>query len=216
MNLIRDYLQLDIDLKGHLRKTFKINDKQIELFLDNVFNSYDGDSVPADVRNLIHKAVVVGKPGGISSYVKKDEISLDEISEGDTLYLHHRCIDFERKHKETGTFFMRLWRDMVSKYVTNAYCKVTTDGEIIPIHKWTMCKKFKDIFQSTTLIIPDHLRKQKREDLLEVVSPSRFLKDYISKGDIVIVNKNGIYEINVEGEDYTFIHSDDLYGIKLD
>lgn len=216
MKLVKDYLQLDIDLKGHLKKNFQVGDKEVELFLDNVFNSYEGEVVPADVRNLIHKGIVIGKPRGLSNFVKKDDITLDEVEVGDVLYLHHRAIDFERRHKETGTFFMRLWRDMITKYVTGAYCKVTPEGEVIPIHKWSICKKFKTVFETTTIIIPEHLRKQKREDLLEVITPSRFIKDEVSPGDIIVVNKNGIYEINVEGEDYVFIHTDDLYGIKLD
>jgi len=216
MKLVKDYLHLDIDLKGSLKKSLNVGDKQVDLILDNVFSRYEEDgTMPADFRNLIHKGKLIGKPRGLSSFVKKDEITLDEVDVGDTIYFHHMVVSFDRRTEE-GTFFFRYFRDMVTKKVCSAYCKVTPEGEVIPIHKWTICRKFKTVFESTTLIIPDHLRTQKREDLLEVITPSRFIKDEVSPGDIIVVNKNGIYEINVEGEDYVFIHTDDLYGIKLD
>ncbi len=214
MRYVKDYMLVDIDLKQHLRKTIKLGEKEVELYMDTIFSRMEEDGTdPLDPSLIPHKGTVVGKPRGLSSIVKKDDITLDEINEGDVVYFHHHVVNFERR-TEDGKFFFRFFRDMIAKYATSAYCKIV-GGEIIPIHKWSICKKYKNIFQSTTLIIPQYLKNKKSEDLLEMVAPSRFISDEVSKGDVIVVKPLGVVDLKIEGEDYVVIHEDDIFGVKI-
>lgn len=214
MRYVKDYMLVDIDLKQHLRKTIKLGEKEVELYMDTIFSRMEEDGTdPLDPSLIPHKGTVVGKPRGLSSIVKKDDITLDEINEGDVVYFHHHVVNFERR-TEDGKFFFRFFRDMIAKYATSAYCKIV-DGEIIPIHKWSICKKYKNIFQSTTLIIPQYLKNKKSEDLLEMVAPSRFISDEVSKGDVIVVKPLGVVDLKIEGEDYVVVHEDDIFGVKI-
>lgn len=214
MRYLKDFMLIDIDLKQHLKTTMNINGEEVELYLDTIFSRMEEDgTMPHDEGLIPHKGKILGLPKGLSKNLKDDGIFLEDFEVGDDVYLHHHSVNFERKTDE-GNFFYPLFRDWVTKFVCSVYCKVR-DGEIFSVSKWNICKQKKNIFESTTIIIPDHLRQKKREDLVEIYRPSRFLEKEITQGDTVIINPEAFYKMKVEGEEYLFVHDDDIHGIAL-
>jgi co-chaperonin GroES (HSP10) len=214
MRYVKDFMLIDIDLKQHLRKTMNINGKEVELYLDTIFSRMDEAGTMTHDESLItHKGKIIDLPAGLSKKLKKDGITLDEFQEGDDVYFHHHSINFGRR-TEDGHFFYPLFRDWVTKFVCSIYCKVK-DGEVYPVSKWNICKQYKSIYESTTIIIPDHLRQKKREDLVELYKPSKFLEDELTQGDTIVINPEAFYIMKVEGEEYIFVHDDDIHAIAL-
>ena len=209
MKFPKDHCLVDIDEKQNLKKTIKTAEGEKELILDVAHNRIEDDFIPEDDTYIPQKGTIISVPGTTNTKARKVGITPDLLSDGDVVYMHHLAVRSERK-LTNGQYFLSLPRDLGFSITTNFLCKIK-DGDIEPIFDWNFCKPVKNVFAETTLIIPEYLRKQKREDVLQIVRPSAAtLSNDTKQGDTIIVDKNSIYPIRIEGEDYIAVRDENI------
>ena len=210
MQFPKDYCLVEIDEKQNLKHEFVGADGEtVTLTLDTEWNRMSEDFIPEDSSYIPHKGKIISKPRSISRKGIAAGLSLDELTEGDTVYINHLAVNPERKLTD-GNYFLSVVRDMVGS-ITSHFIAKEVDGELFPVFDWNIFKPVINKYEHTTLIIPDYLKERKREDILEIVQPSTFSKSQgINPGDKLVVNPDAIYPIKIDDEDVWFVRNENI------
>jgi len=198
---------VEINLKQNLSHTIMTPEGEKELTLDLNQNRMEQDFVPDD-HYIPHKGKVLSMPRSLSKKAIRWGINLDEMCEGDTVYTSHLAVNENNKLGE-DQYFVSIPRDMVGT-ISSFFIAKEVKGEIIPLYDWNMFEPVEEVKEST-IIIPEYLKKKKREDLMILKKPSKSLKEEGYKpGDRFIVHKDKVYPIKINNEVMVFVRNENL------
>lgn len=209
MKYIKDFMRVEIKKDQNLTTEIKTADGIKTLDLGNIYNRLDKDYIPEGDEYIPFKGKLIQKPLALGRKATKAGMTLDELIEGCTVYLHHLAVNEDRLAGE-DEYHLSYPRDMVGSITSNIICQIV-DGEIIPTFDWNLFKPVDQIHQSSTIIIPEHLKQKKREDILQSTHLSRqLIKEGYAPGDTFAVREQAIYTIKIEKLDYIAVRTENI------
>ena len=209
MEFPKDYMLIEIKEDQNLTKEIKgENGTKVTLFLDNQYTRMSDDYIPED-GFIPHEAKVLSMPRSLSNKAKRYGINLHEISEGDTIYVNHLAVNPNTK-LEDGNYFLSIPRDLVGSITSNVLAKKVGE-KVIPVYDWNIFQPVVNKYKSSSIIIPDYIKEEKKEDVLKVLEPSVFLKEQGIESDTrVVVNPDTIYPIKIKDKAMWFVRNENV------
>lgn len=210
---IKDFALLEIEENQNLKHEFEGADGEtVTLVLDNEYNRMGEDYIPEDDSYIPHEAKVLSMPKGLSRKAIDAGIDLEQITAGDTIYVNHLAVNSHNRLTE-GKYFLSIPRDLVGSITSNVLAKRVGD-EVVPVYDWSIFEAVVNEYENTTLIIPDHLKEKKKEDILKLIKPSRQLNGV--EGDMFVVKEEAIYPLQIDDTKYFFVRDENVLMKILD
>ena len=209
MKFPKDYMLIEIKEDQNLTKEIE-NEKgeKVTLFLDNQYSRMSEDYIPED-GYIPHEAKILSMPRALSNKAKRYGINMEELSEGDTIYVNHLAVNSNSRLTD-GNYFLSIPRDLVGAITSNVLAKRQGDT-ILPVYDWSIFEPVVNKYENSTIIIPDYLKEEKKEEILKVIQPSIFLKEQgIESGSRVVVNPDTIYPIKIDDKAIWFVRNENV------
>lgn len=214
MKYVKDFMLVEIKENQNLVHEMEgANGEKVTLYLDNEYNRMSEDYIPEDDSYIPHEGKVLSMPRGLNPKFRESGLNLDELESGDTIYVNHLAVNAHNRLTE-GKYFLSLGRDIVGAITSNVLAKKVGE-ELVPVYDWSIFEAVENKYEHSTLIIPDHMKEKKREDILKLISPSKQLGD-AEQGDMFVVNENAIYPLKIDGVKYFFVRTENVLLKILD
>ena len=198
MKYIKDFMRVEIKKDQNLTTEIKTADGIKTLDLGNIYNRLDKDYIPEGDEYIPFKGKLIQKP-----------LALGRKATRAGMTLHHLAVNEDRLAGE-DEYHLSYPRDMVGAITSNIICQII-DEEIVPTFDWNLFKPVEQIHQSSTIIIPEHLKQKKREDILQSTHLSRqLIKEGYTPGDTFAVREQAIYTIKIEKVDYIAVRTENI------